>query len=334
MRLPWLNLAAARQQRGIDASRAGSDDHSRKVLIYGEEAERIARLTIQYPDIETGGDLFGYWTHGGSPVIAYVIGPGAGCRHHVTSFYQDERYLHEVGTALYDGHGLQHVGAWHSHHRLGLNRPSAGDVDTVRSGMHGRGWSRFLLLITTFADDAGPVFQNYFLFEGQSAMPQPLRIHRLPGASPFRHHAADPREEPMRRTSAGSWQPGPSTPGAPQSADEKFPDAWFTTHHGKALLLRATRRLAAEGVQCRMVPGEDGRSLKLLLPDGALLLGRHFPDDEPRWLEPNPPQCGPWAPSTDLAEWYLRARHPPGSVPPAPRQERIDGHAGDDQTAE
>src|SRR6185295_3006833 len=82
-----------------------------KVLVYSAEADRIARYTLEYPDIETGGDLFGYWTHSGSPIVAYAIGPGRGSRHHVTSFYQDESYLHRVGTSLYDAHALQHIGA-------------------------------------------------------------------------------------------------------------------------------------------------------------------------------------------------------------------------------
>ena len=94
------------------AGGVGVKDHAlstedAKLLIYGSEAERLAQLTAQYPDIETGGDLFGYWTHSGSPVVSFAIGPGRSSRHHFTSFYQDETYLREVGTELYDQHGRQ-----------------------------------------------------------------------------------------------------------------------------------------------------------------------------------------------------------------------------------
>ena len=105
---------------------------SHKALIYQNEAKRIAQLTLQYPSIETGGSLFGYWTHSKSPIVSLASGPGRGSRHNHTSFYQNETYLHDMGTELYDQHGMQHIGEWHSHHRLGLNQPSEGDVNTIR----------------------------------------------------------------------------------------------------------------------------------------------------------------------------------------------------------
>ena len=87
------------------------------VLIYREEAHRIAILTLQYPNIETGGSLFGYWTHSGSPIISFAGGPGHGSRHDKWSFCQNETYRLNLGTELYDKHGLQHVGEWNSHHQ-------------------------------------------------------------------------------------------------------------------------------------------------------------------------------------------------------------------------
>jgi hypothetical protein len=315
--LSWLIRAASRPYDNPDNGREAFDGSprrgdgrpsDRKVLIYATEADRVASLTLEHPDIETGGDLFGYWTHTGSPIVACAIGPGRDCRHNVTSFYQDEAYLHAAGTALYDAHGLQHVGAWHSHHRLGLNRPSGGDIQTVRSGMSRQGWERFLLLITTIEDNrAGRIRQNYFLFAGEAA-PEPLRVQVLPGASPFCRADHDPREETPRRLARASWSPGPYTPSLRQAADDVFKGAWFTSDRGKELLLQTTRQLAAGGVSCRMFPGRDG-SLKLVLPDGALLLGPDFPHEPPRWLEGGGPECHTWEPTFNLAQWYLQARH-------------------------
>ena len=166
-----------------------------RVSIYGEEAARISRFVMAYPNLETGGDLFGFWTNSGAPVIAYVIGPGRRSAHRYTSFYQDEDWLCEAGTGLYDRHGLQHIGEWHSHHRLGLNKPSDGDIRTVVRGMAAKNWSKFVLMIATRDEKAGsPVLQNYYLVNPNGAY-KPLRPRALAGGSPFRAGPDDPREE-------------------------------------------------------------------------------------------------------------------------------------------
>jgi hypothetical protein len=36
-----------------------------KTLIYEQELEHIAGWVQEYPNLETGGDLFGFWTHSG-----------------------------------------------------------------------------------------------------------------------------------------------------------------------------------------------------------------------------------------------------------------------------
>ena len=166
-----------------------------RVSIYGEEAARISRFVMAYPNLETGGDLFGFWTNSGAPVISYVIGPGRRSTHRYTSFYQDEDWLREAGTSLYDRHGLQHIGEWHSHHRLGLNKPSAGDIRTVVRGLAAKNWAKFVLMIATRDADAGsPVAQNYYLVNPDGEY-KPLRPRALAGGSPFRTGPVDPREE-------------------------------------------------------------------------------------------------------------------------------------------
>lgn len=184
-----------------------------KTLIYADEAQRIARFVCEYPDIETGGDLFGYWTHSGAPVVSYAIGPGRGSRHHAFSFYQDANWLHDMGLCLYDQHGLQHVGEWHSHHQLGVNHPSQGDIRTVVRGIATKNWPRFLLMIATLPPHPdSPVLQNYYLVRPDGRH-WPLRIQVLDSGSPFRTEPDDPREEPILKPPAGvHWRPGPMTP--------------------------------------------------------------------------------------------------------------------------
>lgn len=280
-----------------------------KALVYQEEAKRVAKLTLQYPRIETGGSLFGYWTHSGSPIISIVSGPGRGSRHNPTSFYQDETYLRDLGTELYDKHGMQHIGEWHSHHLMRLNEPSQGDAATILSGMRQRGWSRFLLLITTIEDsEEGLVLENYFLFSETGPAPEPLRVLQLPGSSPFRTEQDVAREEPMRPLPQVAWRPGPFTPGLRKAVREVFPDAWFTSTDARGRLAKIARDFNAAGIECRMVPSEEGRELQLLLGEVILRLGPGFPDEAPEWLgAERPKDLESWSASTDLVAWFLRA---------------------------
>ena len=95
-----------------------SETNSRnKAIIYQSELDLISRFVMDYPDIETGGDLFGFWTKEGNPVVQYVIGPGKNTTRTAHSFYQDIDYLKKCGNFLNSRFGLEHIGGWHSHHK-------------------------------------------------------------------------------------------------------------------------------------------------------------------------------------------------------------------------
>ena len=133
-----------------------------KALIYKSELDYISRCVLDYPNIETGGDLFGFWTHSGYPVIQYVIGPGPNANHQSTFFNQDGNYLLEIGNKLRETHGLQHIGEWHSHHQLGLAEPSRHDISTVCKAITQYNLSNFFLVITNIRDNSSSV--NGFMF--------------------------------------------------------------------------------------------------------------------------------------------------------------------------
>jgi hypothetical protein len=118
-----------------------------KTLIYKGELDRIAGWVEEYPDLETGGQLFGFWTESGFPMIQVVLGPGAKSKHTPVSFHQHGEYLKETGEYLNRQYGLQHIGEWHSHHSLSLNTPSDGDSRTMWRALARRNLSRFLLCI-------------------------------------------------------------------------------------------------------------------------------------------------------------------------------------------
>jgi len=133
-----------------------------KAIIYKSELDYISRCVLDYPNIETGGDLFGFWTHSGYPVIQYVIGPGPNANHQSTFFNQDADYLSEVGNRLRETHALQHIGEWHSHHQLGLAEPSGHDISTVCKAILQYNLSNFFLVITNIRDNSSSV--NGFMF--------------------------------------------------------------------------------------------------------------------------------------------------------------------------
>lgn len=120
---------------------------SNTAIIYKSELDYISRCILDYINIETGGQLFGYWTATGTPVVMYAIGPGINAQHNHTSFIQDWQYLQRIGKELGRRYRLQHIGEWHSHHQLGLAHPSGGDVNTMSYGVGKPGFPRLLLCI-------------------------------------------------------------------------------------------------------------------------------------------------------------------------------------------
>lgn len=123
------------------------DGASSTAIIYRSEFDYISRCILDFPNIETGGQLFGFWTNTGVPVVMYVIGPGRWAEHNRTSFFQDQEYLRAVGGKLNYLFGLQHIGEWHSHHQMDLARPSGGDVSSMVYGVQKAGFPRMLLCI-------------------------------------------------------------------------------------------------------------------------------------------------------------------------------------------
>ena len=124
---------------------------SSKALIYSSELDYMARCIQDCPNIETGGQLYGAWTASGVPRVIYVLGPGPRANHQTTFFNQDIEYLETIGAKLKE-YGLQHIGEWHSHHRLGLPCPSGHDAQTMQNGIVQLNLNRLLLCIGSISD--------------------------------------------------------------------------------------------------------------------------------------------------------------------------------------
>lgn len=158
--LLW-NKLRKHSKHSIDADNNNSTDvivtsvsaltPSSKALIYASELDYIAKCIQDYPNIETGGQLYGAWTASGAPRVIYAIGPGPRANHQTTFFNQDVEYLETVGVKLKE-YGLQHIGEWHSHHHLGLPHPSGHDAQTMQNGIVQLNLNRLLLCIGSFND--------------------------------------------------------------------------------------------------------------------------------------------------------------------------------------
>lgn len=125
----------------------GNFRHADRAIIYRSELDFVSRCILDRPNIETGGELFGFWTAGGIPVVLFAIGPGMNANHQATFFNQDIGYLERVGGRLFREYGLLHIGEWHSHHQLGLAQPSGHDADTMASSIENNHLGRFLMAL-------------------------------------------------------------------------------------------------------------------------------------------------------------------------------------------
>lgn len=179
------------------------------ISIYESEMRVVAGLATMRGNTETGGSLYGLWTQGGRPVILLVTGPGPAAGHQSRGFQQELLFFQHT-TRLIQESGLQWLGDHHSHHVLGLGRPSAGDVAQVRSlagRNHLRRWCTVIATIESAeASRSGwhwsrleahrdplpsqEVKVNAFLYtdpeQGEHAF---VKIRVLRGISPFRVQA-------------------------------------------------------------------------------------------------------------------------------------------------
>lgn len=126
----------------VDESRPAS-----YAIIYQSEFDYISRCILDYPNIETGGQLFGFLTEFGVPVVCYALGPGPRANHQSAFFNQDTDYLQMVYNEINRRYGLSYIGEWHSHHQLGLAKPSGHDASTIVHGMERNSFRHFLLCI-------------------------------------------------------------------------------------------------------------------------------------------------------------------------------------------
>ena len=154
------------------------------VVIYESDYKQLCAWVLKKTNIETGGDLFGLWADKHTAVIQFVVGPGQNCQRSPVSFYQDINYLEKTGEHMTIREGVCHIGEWHSHHQLGLARPSGGDENTVWNNMPTYNLKRFVIFIANLEQlrkDSYNVNIGCFLFELESVNGKEKQLPVLQG---------------------------------------------------------------------------------------------------------------------------------------------------------
>ena len=179
--------------------------HLPHVCIYRSELQVLAGLSLDWGHLEVGGELYGLNTHGGRPVIFLVTGPGRGATHQHTHFRQDIDFFRSVHARLGGVYPIQLLGTWHSHHILGLQHPSHGDIQQVQSLTAKNNLTRWHELIVTHngvhqdaeapprnrdsaqaALEARARVDAFCYVDPQASAPEGCRVRIVPGVSPFR----------------------------------------------------------------------------------------------------------------------------------------------------
>jgi hypothetical protein len=144
--------------KGWFAGKRTGESRQPRILLFESEATRIARYALSSPGVEIGGDLFGFYTPDGSPLIYVASGAGPNSRRGPTHFEQDPEFQVSVFNQLASTLRMFYIGDWHSHHTLGLSSPSGSDDRKLQDLAAKNSWPQlFSLIIQTdsHSSDAG-----------------------------------------------------------------------------------------------------------------------------------------------------------------------------------
>jgi hypothetical protein len=178
-----------------------------QVHIYESEYRAIIAATRLFIHEETGGDLYGSFTHAGMPVIWLASGPGPHVRRNSVHFEQDSAFTTDWQRKLKDDFGLQFIGTWHSHHRLGLREPSSGDREAARTYARNHNRQKTLEIIVTYERRDEVALWPYFYPNAQQERWVESTFVVLPRTSPIRQHLGN---DEVVFSGGGDWRSVPA----------------------------------------------------------------------------------------------------------------------------
>lgn len=122
------------------------------ISTWESELSLMANISIEAGSTETGGDLFGYLSHAGRPVIVMASPPGPNAVFESAHFRQDIESTKTIAIFLFNHFGMVYIGSWHCHHLLGINEPSRGDIRSNNKIAQKNGYEKTCQLILTFEE--------------------------------------------------------------------------------------------------------------------------------------------------------------------------------------
>ena len=117
------------------------------ICMWESELEFICAIAAKSGAIETGGECYGYFTHANRPVILFVTPPGPKAVHRRMHFRQDLDFFNQTNHLLTERYGLNFLGTHHSHHMLGIEGVSRGDIISTQSIATRNGYQRMCQLV-------------------------------------------------------------------------------------------------------------------------------------------------------------------------------------------
>jgi len=123
------------------------------ISIFAGCLQYMAGDAYGWGNTETGGGLYGLWSHAGRPVVMVATPAGPGACNDSTHFAQDADHLMAVSRNLQEKFAIQYIGNWHSHHRLALDQPSRGDMEQIHRVASRNNIPRLIQIVLTYAEE-------------------------------------------------------------------------------------------------------------------------------------------------------------------------------------
>lgn len=288
------------------------------VYIYRSEFDILSRYILDCPNIETGGQLMGFFTENGDFVVCLAIGPGANANHQATFFQQDVTYLKKCYYALNKKYGLRYIGEWHSHHKLGLAKPSRHDATTVVNGMKKLAIESFLLCIGNVDKNNRSTLNAYSFHYQKDYNYRRVKWKVIDTESPYRSmmeidnsnllimpHTLNPCHGDILMT-----EEHPSLNAKTPKYKEKY---WLINKDNNLVLKKMIDFLAGDDNEYSVNPMLDENGLVHLFVQGAekneeIIFGENFPNEAPliKSYGENLEKVPRWTKKGSIYEYFVR----------------------------
>ena len=101
------------------------------ITMFADDVKFMAGDAYAHKNIETGGWIYVLWSHHGRAVVMLASSSGPGACRETTHFAIDPDYVTTWNVKLQKMFAIQYGGNGHSHHGLGMDHPSRGDVGQI-----------------------------------------------------------------------------------------------------------------------------------------------------------------------------------------------------------